>query len=93
MRVKLPKLTEGVYQVKWVIALSDGDTSSGSYHFGIGNVTVPTEAPVPTEAAAPEATATIVPGTSLGAGSLPWLLGGVVVVLGVGVVLILLRRR
>ena len=88
LRVKLPKLAEGVYQVKWVIALSDGDTASGSYHFGVGSVAVPTEVPEATEAAAPVSAATP-PGNA----SLPWLVGGLVVVLAVGGGLILLRRR
>jgi copper resistance protein C len=44
LRVKLPRLEQGVYEVRWKIILTDGDESSGSYHFGVGNVTVPTEA-------------------------------------------------
>jgi hypothetical protein len=91
LRVKLPKLADGVYQVKWTIALTDGDTASGSYHFGVGNVTVPTEEPVSTEA--PEPAASAVPAVPAGNESLPWLAGGVAVVVLVGVGLILLRRR
>jgi methionine-rich copper-binding protein CopC len=43
LRVKLPPLPEGVYEVQWKIILTDGDQSNGAYHFGVGNVTVPTE--------------------------------------------------
>ncbi|HMN63268.1 MAG TPA: copper resistance protein CopC, partial [Anaerolinea sp.] len=45
LRAGLPALLQGVYQVKWTIVLTDGDSSSGSYHFGVGKVIVPTEAP------------------------------------------------
>jgi methionine-rich copper-binding protein CopC len=49
--VSLPVLSEGVYQVKWMVTLSDGDASQGEYYFGIGNVTVPQS---PAEAPEPE---------------------------------------
>jgi copper transport protein len=45
MVVSLPKLPEGVYTVKWEVGLTDNDTASGSFHFGVGNVSVPTNAP------------------------------------------------
>lgn len=44
--VKLPpSLPQGVYLVKWKIALSDGDSSQGQYYFGVGNVTLPADPP------------------------------------------------
>ena len=48
--VKLPVLPQGVYLVKWKIALSDGDSSQGQYYFGVGNVTLPAD-PSPAPAA------------------------------------------
>lgn len=45
LRAGLPVLPQGVYQVKWTIVLTDGDSSSGAYHFGVGKVIVPSEAP------------------------------------------------
>jgi len=44
--VKLPPLGQGVYLVKWKIALSDGDSSQGQYYFGLGNVTLPQNQPL-----------------------------------------------
>lgn len=43
--VKLPVLGQGVYLVKWKIALSDGDSSQGQYYFGVGSVTLPQNPP------------------------------------------------
>ena len=55
--VKLPALAQGVYLVKWkVVIASDGDTSQGQYHFGVGNVTLPQNpAAESTGTAAPQA--------------------------------------
>ena len=43
--VKLPPLAQGVYLVKWKIALSDKDSSQGQYYFGVGNVILPKDPP------------------------------------------------
>ena len=45
LAVKLPVLAQGVYLVKWKIALSDGDSSQGQYYFGVGSVTLPQDPP------------------------------------------------
>lgn len=89
LRLKLPALAQGVYQVQWKIQLSDGDATEGAYHFGVGNVTVPVDAPV--SAQANDAAGTAATGVS----TLPLVLGGVVLVLIVviGVVVGLRRGR
>ncbi len=55
LAVKLPKLGQGAYQVEWQVKLLDGDSSSGSFWFGVGDVTVPTAEPegAPAETTAP----------------------------------------
>lgn len=55
--VGLPKLGAGAYQVLWKVALLDGDSSSGEFWFGVGDVVVPTAQPetAPAETAAPAA--------------------------------------
>jgi len=88
LRAGLPVLPEGVYQVKWTIVLTDGDSSSGAYHFGVGKVIVPTEAP---EEAANAAEASQPAAQS--SGSLPVILGGVLVVLLAGAGFVIFRSR
>jgi copper transport protein len=76
MVVSLPKLAQGVYNVKWDIGLTDGDSSAGSFMFGVGNVTIPASAPQP-EAGAPTAPA------AKSQSSTNLIVGGVVVIVAV----------
>ena len=89
LRAGLPVLAEGVYQVKWSIVLTDGDGSSGSYHFGVGKVVVPSQAAEESGAAPAEAAA----GQSQS--GLPTALWIVLVVLlvGAGGVILLLKKN
>ena len=87
MLVKLPDLPEGVYTVNWTVALTDGDSSSGSFNFGVGNVTLPAAqqqpAANPSEAAQPA-----------GGGFSLWIIAGVAVMLVAGAVsFIVLQKR
>jgi copper resistance protein C len=79
--VKLPVLTEGVYLVKWVVTLSDGDASQGEYYFGVGNVSVPQPAPEGDETVAQSG-----PSVALWGG----LVGGALILI---VILVLLVRK
>jgi methionine-rich copper-binding protein CopC len=91
MVVNLPALPNGIYLVKWSIGLTDGDSSEGSFNIGIGNVAVPTTAPAATETVTP---VTAVDPTALKPElPIPWIAGGVVVVLMVLVAVYLLARR
>ena len=80
MVVSLPTLEEGVYTVRWSISLEDGDSAEGSFNFGVGNVTVPTTAPEPTEAAAVDQSAIL------------WFVGGAVVLVVLFVFQVYRRR-
>lgn len=82
--VKLGDLPQGVYLVKWVITLTDGDASQGEYYFGVGNVTLPQAAAQEPEAADPD-----------GGISPTWIgLGAVVVVIVIiGAIILFMRGR
>ncbi len=86
LRAALPALAEGVYQVNWTIVLTDGDESSGSYHFGVGNVSVPTEPPEE------EAAAVVEPAGQAQSGAPTWM-WGVLAVLLVGAVVVIFALR
>ncbi len=89
MIVDLPVLSQGVYTVEWSISLTDGDTSAGSFQFGVGNVSVPTTAPEPTAAAALDPNAG--PAAD-GQSSLLWFVGGAVVVIAIVLFFVAGRR-
>lgn len=89
MVVDLPTLPKGVYTVKWSISLEDGDSAEGSFNFGVGDVTVPTTAPQPTEAAQIDPAA--VPAAD-GQSSILWFVGGAVAIVAV-ILFLVVRRR
>jgi methionine-rich copper-binding protein CopC len=89
MVVDLPTLPQGVYTVRWSISLTDGDSSAGSFYFGVGNVSVPTSAPEPTEAVALDPAA--VPASD-GQSSLLWFAGGAAVLVA-AILFFVVRRR
>ena len=91
MVVNLPQLTSGVYTVKWSIGLLDGDGSEGTFNFGVGNVTVPTTAPDPTEVST--VTAASDPAAAVFSLPLGWIVGAAVVVVLVLVSVFLLTWR
>jgi len=91
MVVNLPQLGSGVYTVKWSIVLLDGDGSEGSFNFGIGNVTVPTTVPDPTEVST--VTAASDPAAAVFTLPVEWIIGGAAVVVLVLVSVFLLTRR
>ena len=68
--VKLPSLAQGVYLVKWKIALSDQDFSQGQYYFGVGSVTPFGKEPLPAAASAGTA-----PAASAGQTAAIWTVG------------------
>lgn len=72
--VKLPSLAQGVYLVKWKIALSDQDFSQGQYYFGVGSVTLPKDPP-PAAVSADAA-----PAASAGQPALIWTVAALVLV-------------
>ncbi len=87
LRAGLPALPDGVYQVAWTVVLTDGDASSGSYHFGVGKVVVPTEPAEEAEAAPGE------PAASQSQNSLPTLLWVVLLALVIGGVAVFVASR
>ncbi len=89
MVVDLPTLAQGVYTVEWSISLTDGDSSAGSFNFGVGNVSVPTSAPEPTAVAALDPNA--VPAVD-GGSSILWFVGGAVAVIAIILFFVISRR-
>jgi len=89
MVADLPTLAQGVYTVEWSIGLTDGDSSAGSFYFGVGNVAVPTRAPEPTAVAALDPNA--VPAAD-GQSSIIWFVGGAVVVIALILFFVVSRR-
>lgn len=94
MRVKLNPLKEGVYTVKWKVKLLDGDSTDGSYHFGVGKVQVPAEVLADDGVDAPQPGSG---GKSPNAGSstspLIWIAAVVAAVAVLGVIFVLLRKK
>ena len=89
MVVGLPELAQGVYTVEWSISLTDGDSSAGSFNFGVGNVSVPTTAPEPTAVAALDPSA--VPAANEQS-SILWFVGGAVAVIAIILFFVVSRR-
>ena len=79
---KLPVLPQGVYLVKWKIALSDGDSSQGQYYFGVVNVTLPAD-PSPAPAA---------PGGSTPSAAI-WTVAAVLLVAAASAIVLFSRKR
>lgn len=107
--VQLETLTvAGKYGVSYRSASDDGHTITGSFAFTVPESLIPnatpieTPTPTPTESASasgaasgsPSATASPAPEASgSGGGALPWLLGGLAVLVVAGVAVVLVRRR
>ncbi len=94
MRVKLSALKEGVYTVKWKVKLFDGNSTNGTYHFGVGKVTVPAEvvdddcADVPASGSSGKS-----PAASSSTSPLIWIAAGVAALLIIGAAFMLLRKK
>jgi methionine-rich copper-binding protein CopC len=91
LRVKLNALPQGVYTVNWTIMLQDGDSTNGTYHFGVGNVRVPRDIPSDD---GPDLAQSSSPAPTR-APSFPWLWvgGGLAALLVAGLMVWLLRKK
>jgi methionine-rich copper-binding protein CopC len=107
--VELETLTEtGTYTVAWRSVADDGHPGTGTFTFTVPESLLPNATPIDTATATPSPS-TSVPATSAasassvaagsdgssssGGGALPWVLGGVAVLVVVGSVVALVRRR